>query len=35
DADTQAIANHLVEFFKKEVREDRLTDKLIAISCAA
>ncbi|MGN2434043.1 acetyl-CoA hydrolase/transferase family protein [Pseudomonas syringae] len=31
DADTQAIANHLVEFFKKEVREDRLTDKLMPL----
>jgi succinyl-CoA:acetate CoA-transferase len=31
DVDTQAIASHLVEFFKKEVREDRLTNKLMPL----
>ncbi len=31
DPDTQAIAHHLVEFFKKEVREDRLTNRLMPL----
>ncbi|WP_397450810.1 acetyl-CoA hydrolase/transferase family protein [Pseudomonas sp. NA-150] len=31
DADTQAIASHLVEFFKNEVREDRLTNSLMPL----
>lgn len=31
DLDTQAIANHLVEFFKKEVRENRLTNSLMPL----
>jgi succinyl-CoA:acetate CoA-transferase len=31
DEDTQAIAGHLVEFFKKEVRDGRLTNKLMPL----
>lgn len=31
DKDTQAIASHLVEFFKNEVRADRLTNKLMPL----
>ncbi|MEB0039221.1 MULTISPECIES: acetyl-CoA hydrolase/transferase family protein [unclassified Pseudomonas] len=31
DADTQAIASHLVEFFKHEVKENRLTNSLMPL----
>ncbi len=31
DMDTQSIAHHLVEFFKNEVREDRLTNRLMPL----
>jgi succinyl-CoA:acetate CoA-transferase len=31
DVETQAIANHLVEFFKNEVRENRLTNSLMPL----
>lgn len=31
DLETQAIANHLVEFFKNEVRENRLTNSLMPL----
>jgi succinyl-CoA:acetate CoA-transferase len=31
DKDTQAIAGHLVEFFKQEVREQRLTNRLMPL----
>jgi succinyl-CoA:acetate CoA-transferase len=31
DMDTQAIAGHLVEFFKQEVREQRLTNRLMPL----
>jgi succinyl-CoA:acetate CoA-transferase len=31
DAETQAIASHLVEFFKSEVRADRLTNSLMPL----
>lgn len=31
DADTQAIANHLIEFFKNEVRLNRLTPQLMPL----
>lgn len=31
DMDTQAIAGHLVEFFKHEVREQRLTNRLMPL----
>jgi succinyl-CoA:acetate CoA-transferase len=31
DSDTQAIAGHLVEFFKNEVRQNRLTNQLMPL----
>ncbi|MDB6142995.1 MAG: acetyl-CoA hydrolase/transferase family protein [Pseudomonas sp.] len=31
DADTQSIANHLIEFFKNEVRAERLTNSLMPL----